>query len=405
MQLVVNSQRFTDPAYIARGGIGEIYKLANDILAKVYDLDKRSFERRQKVLALCNSFQNHVSQFGTNRYAFPEHPAYDLTVSFDTLAGFSMRNFGGIPTIAELGFDLAANSFRESKGVKFDNSLAIGFVYQIFEWVDLLHRARIILGDVNDGNFLYSPHSKRPVIVDIDSVQIGQFPCIDVTPDFMCPELKNRGASLSGGYIFDSGTDIFAVASVCYEFLIGAKPHYVFVNPPKSANENKDIGVSNIGCFVKGRSFVSTFGLAYVDVPQNRLVEQRLSWLKLQDKRLLDFFVSIFVNNERNNLLSTLPVNDQRHPGYHFLVESGFKKVVDDLVQQRSQPPAIPTATQHKQTAPLPDSGFRSIIDSLSGKPAAKAKAPKAGGVATVAIPKADPPQLAAFLKQFNLST
>lgn len=400
MQLVVNSQRFTDPPYIARGGIGEIYKLANDVLAKIYDQDKRTFERRQKVLALCNSFQNHVSQFGTNRYAFPEHPAYELTVHFDTLAGFSMRNFGGIPTIGELGFDLASNSFRESKGIRLDNSSAIGFVYQVFEWVDLLHRARIVLGDVNDGNFLYSPRTKRPVVVDIDSVQIGQFPCIDVTPEFMSPELKYRGSSLSGGYIFDSGTDIFAVAAVCYEFLVGAKPHYVFVNPPKSAIENKDMGVSSIRCFSMGRSFLSTLGLAYADVPQNRAVEQRLAWLQSEDRRLFDFFVSIFVKNERNNLLSTLPVTDQRHPGYHFLIESGFKKVVDDLVQQRAKQPATVTGSTAKQPAPLADSGFRGIIDALGGKPPAPAKAPKPGG----AILKPDPPQLAAFLKQFNLS-
>jgi hypothetical protein len=163
--------------------------------------------------------------------------------------------------------------------------------------------------------------------------------------------------------------------------------------------ENKDMGVSSIKCFVKGRSCISPLGLTYADVPQNKAVEQRLSWLKLQDRRLFDFFVSVFVNNERDNLITTLPVTDPIHPGYHF--EGSFKRVIDEIVQQRA---ATPTATQHKQTAPLPDSGFRNIIDSLSGKPAAKAKAPKAGGVAVVATPKADPPQLAAFLKQFNLS-
>lgn len=403
MQLVVNSQRFTDPPFIARGGIGEIYKLSNDVLAKVYDQDKRTFERRQKVLALCNLFQNHVSQFGTNRYAFPEHQAYELTVSFDTLVGFSMRNFGSIPTIGELGFDLSSNSFRESKGIQFDRSSAIGFVYQIFEAVDMLHRTRIVLGDVNDGNFLYSPHLKRPVVVDFDAAQIGQFPCTDVTPEFMCPNLKYRGASLSGGYIFDSGTDIFAVASVCYEFLVGAKPHMVFVNPAKSAIENKDMGVSSIRCFHAGRSFLAALGLNYADVPENKFVEQRLAWLQAEDRRLFDFFVSIFVKNERNNLLSTLPVTDQRHPGYHFLIESGFKRVVDELVQQRAKQTATgtdSTSAQHRQATPLADSGFRGIIDSLSGKPPVQAKAQKATG----ATLKPDPPQLAAFLKQFNLS-
>lgn len=402
MQLVVNGQKFGDPPYVARGGIGEIFALSNDTLAKVYDQDKRTFERRQKVLALCNSFQNHVAQFGRQRYAFPEHPAYEIAISFDTLAGFSMRNFGKAPTIGELGYDITTGFFRETKGIRFNESSAIDFVYQIFESVDLLHRARIVLGDVNDGNFLYDGSTKRPVIVDIDSVQIGQFHCVDVTEDFMCPDLKLRGTNLAGGYTFDAGTDIFAVAVVCYEFLIGAKPHYLIVNPPRSSGENKDIGVSSIKCFAMTKNYLTSLGLFYEDVPENRTVERRLAWLQSVDRRLFDFFVAVFVRGERNSLVTNLPVSDQRHPAYHFLVESGFKKAVDDIAEERRQLTAASSGTP-KSFSPLADSGFRGIIDGLAGKPAAAPLGLTKGAKAATGN-KSDPPQLAAFMRQFNLS-
>jgi serine/threonine protein kinase len=405
MQLVVNFQRHVDPPFVAAGGVGEIYRIGNGALAKVFFENKRTFERRQKVLALCNSFQNHVSHFGTNRYAFPEQPAYELTVSFDTLAGFSMRDFGSIPTVAELGFDLAKGDFRESKGVRFNDSSAIDFIYQVFEWVDSLHRARIILGDVNDGNVLYSPYSRQPVIVDIDSAQIGQFCCLEVTEDFMAPELKVRGSNLSGSYIFDSGTDIFAIAVVCYEFLIGAKPHFICVDPPKSTIENKDAGVSSLRCFSMGQAWLKTLGLSYVDVPENRAIERRLAWLQSHDRLLFDFFVSIFVKNERNNLLSSLPVTDARHPGYHFLTEGGFKRVIDDVAQQRARAAAAAQAAAvavAKQPSAIPDSGFRGLIAELGGAPSPPVKPAKRSAAQRA---KSDPPELAAFLGQFNLTT
>ncbi len=416
MQLIIDSKRYSDPPLVDdSGGTAEIYSLGNDALAKVFSnkLDTSGakwFERRNKILALCNSFHNHAAQFGTSKFAFPENPAYEFTVNPDTLVGFAMKDFGRIPKIAELRFDLATGAFLKSGGIQLDDSSAIGLVYQIFEALDALHRARIILGDVSAGNVLFSPRLRHPVVIDIDSAQIGSFACTEVTPAFAAPELKARGTDRNGNYIYDAGTDVFAAAVVSYELLIGALPHFVFLSPPKTAIENRDLGVSSIRCFAMGSSYLSSFGLSYANVPENKAIERRLSSLKGQDRTLYDFFVSVFVKNERNNLLTFLPVEDRRHPGYLFLVKPEFKKFVDELVEQRRKAAQI-AATPMKAASPAPavsvaHADFRSFITKLGGlsTPQAKPTVKTTTKRGAVPVTKTDPPQLAAFLKQFNLS-
>ena len=139
MQPIINSQRYSDPPLVDdSGGTADIYSLGNDSLAKVFtdkidttvnDWEIKWFERKNKILALCNSFQNHVAQFGTSKFAFPENPAYELVADPDALVGFSMKDFGKIPKIRQLRFDLAINDFREVNGKRFEESTALAFVF------------------------------------------------------------------------------------------------------------------------------------------------------------------------------------------------------------------------------------------------------------------------------------
>lgn len=416
MHLIINSRQYHDPPLVNdSGGTAQLYGLGNDSVAKVFREEQRNaaaewFERRNKISALCNSFTNHVAQFGASKFAFPETPAYELTVDPDTMVGFSMRDFGRIPEIGHLRFDLATGAFLKPNGVQLDDSSAIGLVYQVFEALEALHRARIILGDVSNRNLLFSPKLKHPVVIDIDSAQVGNFACTEFTPGFEAPELKRRGRNRNGGFIFDAGTDIFSAAVACYELVIGLMPHFVYVSPPKDAKENRDLSVSSIRCFAMSTAYLTGLGLTYANVPENTAVERRLAWLKSQDRPLYDFFVSVFVKNERNNLLTFLPVEDRRHPGYLFLVKPEFKKFIDDLIEQRRKANAAASAPIKvaPQSAPVSvaHSDFRNFITSLGGLVTAKAKPTGKATTkrSTVLAPKADPPQLAAFLKQFNLS-
>jgi serine/threonine protein kinase len=406
VQLIVNTKRYDDPSPLnLMGGEGELYALSTDNVAKVYHQEVRSDERKRKVLALCNSFQNDAAKGGSTSVAFPLFPAYELVVSLDTLVGFSMRWFKNCPAVAALGYNLSTNDFNEDKGVRFDTNTALGFAYNLFEAVDQLHQGRIILGDVNPANILYNPATRRPVIIDVDSAQIGGFACPTTHELYNDPKLQQRGKNLGGSLTFDAGTDTFALAVVCFELLVGVRPYQLYVTPtnPKGEVENKFKGISSIRCVEIGRHWLSQLGVGYLDCPENRAVETRLAQLKTADRRLYDFFVGVFVNDERENLLFSLPLADPRHPGNRFLVESGFKKVVDDEAKKRQRY----TAVQAKQGVAqrhigLPDSGFRNIIDSLGAKTAATTVAKKrfAGRKAPQ---RADPPGFEIFLQQFGL--
>jgi serine/threonine protein kinase len=405
MQLIVNGQHYKDPTPLnLSGGEGELFALTPQDAAKVYHEKLRSDEqRKQKVLALCNSFQNNAAKTSIVSAAFPQHPAYELAVSLDTLVGFSMRWFKDCPPIANLGFDLSANQFNEDKGVRFTDTTALGFIYSVFEAVDQLHEARIILGDVNPGNILYNSTTHRPVIIDLDAAQVGSFPCPATHELYNDPQLQQRGKTLGGGLTFDTGTDTFALAVVCFEFWVGVRPFFLYVTPPnpKGEVENKRLGISCVKCFAMSRHYLKAHNVSYLDCPENEAVERRLSQLKGLDRRLYDFFVSVFVNDERENLLFSLPISDARHPGHRFLVESGFKKVIDEETKRRQQHTNIQARQGYTQRSPstLTDSGFRSVIDSLTRTtaPVSAAASPK------VLKPRLDPSGFNVFVQHFGL--
>jgi serine/threonine protein kinase len=397
MRLLVSGDEFDNPPLLNSGGEGEIFSLDAQSVAKVYYEHLRSDERKQKVLALCDSYSNFSARYSNSLIAFPEAPAYEFAVSFDTLVGFSMSRLA-FPTIATLSFNIKTGAFDEASGLRFDDGRAIAFVYDLFALVEQLHQSRIVLGDINPANIMCEPSTSKPVIVDIDAAQIGGFPCETTHPDYNDPRLGQRGRRLGGAFNFDFGTDIFALSVVCFEFLIGVRPHQLHVTPPKRATENKALGITNLGWLELGPKYLATLGVSYLDCPENTTIQARLSRLKSLDRRLYDFFADVFVRDQRDNVLFSLPLTDGRHPGHHFFVESGFKRVVDEEAKKRIRAAAEARQGVGVGRTHVPDSGFRKLIGSLiSSKPAvatAVKKTPKT---------RTDPDALNAFLQRFGL--
>ncbi len=406
MQLIIDRRRYNDPPSLnVAGAEGELFALDSDNAAKVYHeslrTDGQQFEeRKRKVLALCNSYQNNVGRGGAIAVAFPQFPAYEVDVSLDTLVGFSMHWFEGCPPIANLGFNLATNTFMEDKGVRFDDTTALGFIYSIFDVMERLHAARIVLGDVNPGNILYNPTTRRPVIIDLDSAQIGTFGCPVTHPHYNDPLLEQRGRTLTGYLPYDSGTDTFALAVVCFEFWIGKRPFHIAHSKansmPLDEVEQKRDGISSIKCLALGRQYLGNHGVSYINCDENKAVESRLAQLKAQDRKLYDFFVGVFVEGERENLLLSLEITDPRHPGYRFLVESGLKDMIDAEVRKRQAADIQARQGYASAGAALPDSGLRKVIDSLIPGSAKR-------GPSRKPQPRPDPAAFGVFLQHFGL--
>ena len=399
MQLIIDGRRFDDPEFHASGGEGEIYTLDNSRVAKVYYEKLRTNDRRLKVLALCDSYANFTTRHANQLIAFPEAPAYEIAVSFDTLVGFAMSRYE-FPTISDLGYDISSRTFNEASGARFNDTSALAFVFDIFGVVEQLHQARIVLGDVNPGNIMCETGQERPVFVDIDAAQIGGFPCEATHPNYNDPRLAGQGTGLSGTYTFDFGSDIFALAVVCFEFLVGVRPHYLFVNPPQDDVTNKTRGVSSIRSFETGNHYLASLGLSYFDCKENDAIFRRLNQIKAMNPRLYAFFVDVFVNDHRENILFSLPIDDVRHPGHYFLVESGFKRAIDDEARKRQRIDV--TSRQGVTQRAVPDSGFRDVISSLVPKAVIAQSLPPAARKPNP-TKRPDPAAFQSFLDQFRL--
>ncbi|PIT04466.1 hypothetical protein TSA1_29690 [Bradyrhizobium nitroreducens] len=394
MQVLVNAQLYDLDTPFAYGGEGEIYDLTKQSVAKLYYDHLIDDERKQKVLALCNSHANFRKRHNDRMIAFPEAPAYHGTVSFDSVVGFSMCRYT-FPKLDKLGFDISAGRFSEDSGLRFDDRTAIRFVYDTFGLVDQLHQSRIVLGDVNPGNIMCDPSTGKPVIIDVDAAQIGGFPCRATHDNYNDPQLLSRGKGRGGALPVDFGTDIFALAVVCFEFLVGRRPHWLRVTPPKLDKQNKAVGISSIRCIAIGRDHLSSHGVRYFPCPENESVERRVAQLKSLDKRLYDFFEGVFVRDDRENILFTLPISDVKHPANHFFETSGMAAVIRREKERRQVRDDV-LARQGQRA--VPDSGFKDLIASLVPSPSTPSS-PKR----TTRQQCPDPAEFGNFLKQFNL--
>ena len=351
------------------GGEGDIYELDQKFLAKIYYPDMINDERRFKVLSLCTSFSDNINHFGTDSFAFPQKPAYEDKEVFDSLSGFSMSYYKDCSDLNDVCFDLLhSNDFQTHHGYKFDDATAVDLIYNIFGVVDRLHKSRIILGDVNPGNILYDRNSGLPVIIDLDSAQIGRLRCLAHSMEYLDPLIQEQGADSQGRYTYNFESDIFSIACVCYEFFVGANPFFVQTKPPNSIPHNKENGICGLR-FYHGSTPVLN-GVQYLSTKTNSDIETRLEVLRVGYPELFEFFVSIFIDNGRTSLLYTLNRNDPRHPAYTFYSQSGFDKVLEQMIEDQKESidkhESSPQINRNVNGFVLPDSGFSKILQNRS---------------------------------------
>jgi serine/threonine protein kinase len=408
MEFITNHCRYTNPQEIDAGGEGVVYAVGIDTCVKIYhpELLNREPQRRDKVLALCNLFKNFAYISNTANFAaFPQLQVYQTRESIDDIVGFAMHWFKDCSKIGQLGFDLENNSFREDKGFRFDDKRALGFIYNVFEAIDQIHAARIVLGDVNPGNVLYDRIMQRPVIIDLDAAQVGNYGCPTTLDLYNDPQLEQRSRNSAGGLVFDGGTDLFALAVVCFEFWVGVRPHFLYLTPHRHQKpdvENKKLGISNIRCFALGRDYLSQFGIKYLDISENQQIEARIAQLKVQDLKLYEYFVDVFANGERENLLLSLPIQDRRHPGSRFTADKDFTEIINALAGERDKEAQRVQEQQGyiKPTIGVPDSDFMKVIDSMVFSPA-KLTAKHNPKISQV---RRDPIGFENFMQQFGLT-
>jgi serine/threonine protein kinase len=373
MELIINNHRYSvSQPPLGRGGEGEIYPLNNDYVVKVYHSDVLNDERRQKVLSLCNAYQSNMAQLGGDSFAFPQYEAYENQATFQSIVGFSMSYFKNCFPLPDIKYDLNTEQFRTAGGNKFNDQQAIEFIYQMFERLELLHKSRIVLGDVNQNNILcdFSESKPKPIFIDLDSAQFGQFYCAPAfSEDYIDPLVVQQGKNPNGSYMYSSESDVFSISCIAYYFFCGYHPFYLRSHPPSDIVENKQKGISMIRCCRgDGVNYLYSLGIEYLP-KLNEKVEKRIENLSALDKTLADFFISVFVRNERDNLVYSLPMNDARNPRFTFFRESGFGDVIEREKKKREMAKLENLQKTSKKQAHHSDRmGINDILSKMSGR-------------------------------------
>ncbi len=90
-------------------------------------------------------------------------------------------------------------------------------------WLTLvaLHKAGVVVGDLNDGNVLW--RNTEAFFIDADSMQFGAFPCTVAHERFLDPRLYGRDLAREAG--LDEGSDWFAFAVLLFQSLLYVHPY------------------------------------------------------------------------------------------------------------------------------------------------------------------------------------
>jgi serine/threonine protein kinase len=406
MHILIAGKQYTLDNFVGRGGEGEVYRLMPDLAAKKYFSNQITRERQLKVLALCNSYSSNSGRLGVDKFAFPQAAAYSTKENLDELCGFSMKFFDRCPAIDQVRYDLSTNEFREVHGVKLRDDHAVELIYKIFEVADYLHKCRIVLGDVNPENVLYNPVSRTPVIIDVDSAQVGQFRCLSYSENYLDPLIEQQGKNSQGSYTYSAESDVFSLSCVAFEFLLGAHPYFISTDPINQIVQNKEQHISRLTVF-EGLNLPGR--LRYTPRAADTNIDRRLASIRTLYPKLYAFFADVFLRDSRASLVQTLERSDPRHPAYVFYTQSGFDTALQFWInsQRKKQTTTEAVSKTASVAFVMPDSGFQDIINStmLAHAPEQLPQAPEPADQARLIKAPAliDPEELALFLAHYGV--
>lgn len=130
------------------------------------------------------------------------------------LVGFAMRRVRS----AE---DLRRLSQRRWREAVVSNAAVCRLFARLRSVLQALHRRGVVVGDLNDGNVLFS--GEHPWLIDADSMQFDGHPCPVAHERFLDPRLF--GVDLESSAVFTPETDWYAFAVLLFSSLLYTHPY------------------------------------------------------------------------------------------------------------------------------------------------------------------------------------
>ncbi len=203
MQVSLNGRALTlaPSTLLGVGGEADVYGIGN-LAIKVYrGLDDVALAARaQKLRAF--------PKLSTSRVLAPLAPVFDRD---NRCVGYAMHKLEGSREFGTL--------CRAKSHLSMSDTLQV--LRSLHEIIVGVHRERLVVGDLNDGNVLI--RKREAFLIDCDSAQFGQFTCPVAHERTLAPELY--GFDLESKAAFTEATDWYAFGVLAVSALLGVHPY------------------------------------------------------------------------------------------------------------------------------------------------------------------------------------
>ncbi len=202
MRVMIEGEKvdLRDDALIGQGGEGRVFRVGARAVKIFHAI---SAQKAAKLEAFPGGLPRGV--------VAPIHLARD---SKGAVVGFAMELVRG-------GVDAHRLASRRFRHGAMRNAEVCALLRRLHLLVGQLHARGVTLGDLNDGNVLFT--GTLPWLIDADSMQFGGHLCTVAHERFLDPRLF--GVDLARGAAFDAGSDWYAFAVLTFASLLYVHPY------------------------------------------------------------------------------------------------------------------------------------------------------------------------------------
>ena len=209
-----------ESTYLAFGGEGKIFQISNDntSLCKIYTKEMQGKIKNKLEM---------LSKFNLERISFPTKTIF----YHGQFSGYVMPLVNG----KSASIVLQLHRLRKKKYTRND------LVSIAKSWIELLiklHAKGVFIVDMNPQNILVDLEKKEASIVDIDSVQVGEYTCDVGVVDYLSPRQVvafHEGALKKSSY----KDELFSIAITLFMMLMGAKHPMDQISQDSNTYENR----------------------------------------------------------------------------------------------------------------------------------------------------------------------
>jgi serine/threonine protein kinase len=296
MNILIKGVSYSLKDPISDGGEGEIYLLnyGNEVkCVKIYYSDKRTAFAERKIITLINRFE--AMDFGpiSEQLGAPELPVYE--VGSNQFCGFLMKYFNNHKRLIEYTYSKNTEKFGDTD---LNEEQAIQIIDQLYYKLRILHRVGLIIGDLNPENILIDKTTNIAALVDIDSFQVGSYYSNSRRKEYVDPKVRVDGYGKAKYFIYSTDSDIYSMAIIAYELLVGSKPHYFQTSTPSDTNYKKEIDLSLLDYFIDNKAKPQTKEALHKDEVYFLLIK-RLDFLRNNYFEIFTYLKSVFAQGKR----------------------------------------------------------------------------------------------------------